>query len=180
MGRYAYFNCSNKSDSAIEYKFWVGTQDSVIPWADTLHEYSISEYDEDTADQNDFTDTQKKIWQEWSESYIPMDQILSDDEKVVINSCSMDQHTANDTDSKLQEYWQEVNTLIAENNLTPFKFDETLDIEDQLYQYVENVLINSYSAHDSKKETIAADIHLKLLICCILQTEGSYSCIYEW
>jgi hypothetical protein len=186
MGRYAYFYASG---NRFEYKFWVGVQDSKIPWADSSHEYYIQEYDEDNAIHEGLTDNQKKIWEKWADTSKMYDDNISysDDEMEVLERCSELRHFAHDCKENLLKYWDDTKKLISDNKLEPFVYHAEKDIEEQVYDYVDKVLDPyhqvieiTHSQRDIYKEQIASDINLKLLICCILERYHNYSCEYEW
>jgi hypothetical protein len=177
MGRYANFSYDS---GTYEYKFWFGIQDSVIPWARTSEEAWVKEYDEDEAIEYGFTDAQKKLWEEWSETAIAMhdsadnDVIFTLDEQKVLDKCSFTQHQASDDDQNLDSYWEEVHAIIASKKLPPFKFDSEQNIQEQIESY-----LDAHVDPSVEDKVVASDIHIKLVICCILQKDKSYNCYYE-
>jgi hypothetical protein len=175
MGRYAHFN---HSSGRYEYKFWFGIQDSIIPWAKETQEVYVQEYDEEEATKKNLTEAQKDIWRELSETELPLWDGDSGTEyppekQKIIDEFAWPSNIAEDDDSNLNCYWVETNNLIVENNLPPFKFDIDKNVEEQIDEYVDEYL-DKINDHE-----IAADIHIKLVICCILQKSGSYRCYYE-
>jgi hypothetical protein len=178
MGRYAYF----RGDSGVgyEYKFWVATQESRIPWADHFEEQYIPEYDEYTADYNKMSEEHKELWKKYADSHLNLEsEELTYEEAEVLMGLSQTDYNASDyfSEEKLQERWAEVNDEAKKMGLELFNQKEGESPEDAIDRYYESVIS---SVEDGDDNQDLADLYLKTVICAMMPKFGyHYECHYE-
>ena len=180
MGRYAYFTAG---DESIEYKFWLGLQDSDIPWAKECNTYTIPDYDEDDAKRYELTPEQIQTWKDNEQWEGDCDDWPEGLEWMIDCGYAFENFAAGDNDSNLEQYWQEVHALIKELNFSPFTYDPEKSAKSNWESYEDTECQAAYCAADKPEihaeKQKSSDLSIKLLICCILAKHGSYHCTYE-
>ena len=184
MGRYAYF----RGDSGVdyEYKFWVATQESRIPWASHFEDQYIPEYDEYEADDKEMSEEHRELWKKHADSHLDLEsEELTYEEIQVLEGLSQTDYNASDyfSKEKLQERWAEVNDEAKKMGLELFSQLEGESPEDAIHRYYDTVIRPVEDGdHNSLiiSDTDLADLYLKTVICAMMPKFGySYECHYE-
>jgi len=178
MGRYAYFH--GDSGEGYEYKFWVATQESRIPWADHFEDQYIPEYDEYEADAKEMSEEHKAIWEKYSDSHVSFEsEELTQEEAEVLNEIAITEYNASDecTKEELQERWAEVNDEAKKMGVELFNQLDGESPEDAIDRYYITLIC---SEENGDHNSDLADLYLKTVICAMMPKFGyHYECHYE-
>jgi hypothetical protein len=189
MGRWAYFH--GDSGVSYDYKFWFGTQESHIPWADHFEEQYIPDYEEDEADDKEMSEEHRELWKKHADSHVSFEsEELTYEEIQVLEELGQTDYNASDycSEEKLQERWAEVNDEAKKMGLELFSQKEGESPEDAIDRYYETIIAPVEEANGfgsagkdfGSANKDLADLYLKTAICAMLPKFGySYECHYE-